>query len=53
MWDFSSDACVAVGLRHTRAVRAVAFSKKKRNFFVSGGRYVNGFIGIVVPVIDA
>ncbi|KAG5584233.1 hypothetical protein H5410_044667 [Solanum commersonii] len=36
LWDWENKACVGVGIGHMGAVGAVAFSKKERNFFVSG-----------------
>ncbi|XP_019244618.1 PREDICTED: transducin beta-like protein 3 [Nicotiana attenuata] len=38
LWDCENKACVGVGIGHMGAVGAVAFSKKQRNFFVSGSR---------------
>ncbi|XP_059297908.1 protein TORMOZ EMBRYO DEFECTIVE-like, partial [Lycium ferocissimum] len=36
LWDCENKACVGIGIGHMGAVGAVAFSKKHRNFFVSG-----------------
>lgn len=36
LWDSESRCCIGVGTGHMGAVGAVAFSKKLRNFFVSG-----------------
>ncbi|KAF5207699.1 Lissencephaly-1-like protein, partial [Thalictrum thalictroides] len=36
LWDQESHCCIGVGIGHLGAVGAVAFSKKKRNFIVSG-----------------
>ncbi|KAG8381676.1 hypothetical protein BUALT_Bualt06G0146300 [Buddleja alternifolia] len=36
LWDSQSRRCIGVGIGHMGAVGAVAFSKKNRNFFVSG-----------------
>ncbi|XP_075495418.1 protein TORMOZ EMBRYO DEFECTIVE [Primulina tabacum] len=36
LWDSQSRCCIGVGMGHMGAVGAVAFSKKNRNFFVSG-----------------
>lgn len=36
MWDAERRGCIGIGEGHTGAVGAVAFSKKWRNFFVSG-----------------
>ncbi|XP_060204098.1 protein TORMOZ EMBRYO DEFECTIVE [Lycium barbarum] len=36
LWDCQRKACVGVGIGHMGAVGAVVFSKKQRNFFVSG-----------------
>ncbi|GAY62199.1 hypothetical protein CUMW_215890 [Citrus unshiu] len=38
LWDSESRCCVGVGTGHMGAVGAVAFSKKLRNFLVSGSR---------------
>lgn len=39
LWDTESRSCIGVGLGHMGAVGAVAFSKKRRDFFVSGSRW--------------
>ncbi|KAK4572223.1 hypothetical protein RGQ29_030591 [Quercus rubra] len=36
LWESESRCCVGVGVGHMGAVGAVAFSKKQKNFFVSG-----------------
>ncbi|KAK9757313.1 hypothetical protein RND81_01G155600 [Saponaria officinalis] len=36
LWDTETRECIGVGIGHLGAVGAVAFSKKQRNFFVSG-----------------
>ncbi|KAK0578329.1 hypothetical protein LWI29_008698 [Acer saccharum] len=36
LWDAESRCCIGVGTGHMGAVGAIAFSKKQRNFFVSG-----------------
>ncbi|KZV38388.1 transducin beta-like protein 3 [Dorcoceras hygrometricum] len=36
LWDSQNRRCIAVGIGHMGAVGAIAFSKKNRNFFVSG-----------------
>ncbi|XP_054807359.1 protein TORMOZ EMBRYO DEFECTIVE [Prosopis cineraria] len=36
LWETESRSCLGVGIGHMGAVGAVAFSKKKRDFFVSG-----------------
>ncbi|XP_057416676.1 protein TORMOZ EMBRYO DEFECTIVE [Lotus japonicus] len=36
LWDSESTSCVGVGIGHMGAVGAIAFSKRKRDFFVSG-----------------
>ncbi|XP_077234966.1 transducin family protein / WD-40 repeat family protein [Tasmannia lanceolata] len=36
LWEDKSSTCVGVGTGHMGAVGAVAFSKKQKNFFVSG-----------------
>ncbi|KAK7291628.1 hypothetical protein RIF29_06932 [Crotalaria pallida] len=36
LWESESRSCVGVGIGHMGAVGAVAFSKRKRDFFVSG-----------------
>ncbi|KAF5930773.1 hypothetical protein HYC85_031646 [Camellia sinensis] len=36
LWEAESAHCLGVGVGHMGAVGAVAFSKKQRNFFVSG-----------------
>lgn len=36
LWETDSRCCIGVGIGHMGAVGAVAFSKKSRNFFVSG-----------------
>lgn len=38
VWNASTGSCLAVGSGHMAAVGAVAFSKKKKNFVVSGSR---------------
>ncbi|KAL9249607.1 TORMOZ EMBRYO DEFECTIVE-like protein [Drosera capensis] len=38
VWDSVSTRCVGIGKAHQEAVGAVAFSKKKGKFFVSGSR---------------
>ncbi|KAK7842572.1 transducin beta-like protein 3 [Quercus suber] len=38
LWESESRCCVGVGVGHMGAVGAVAFSKKQKNFFVSGSR---------------
>ena len=38
LWDVESKTCIGVGIGHMGAVGAVAFSKKRRDFFVSGSR---------------
>ncbi|XP_023512801.1 transducin beta-like protein 3 [Cucurbita pepo subsp. pepo] len=36
LWEAESKTCIGVGVGHMGAVGAVAFSKKRRDFFVSG-----------------
>ncbi|CAL0306816.1 unnamed protein product [Lupinus luteus] len=36
LWESESRSCIGVGIGHMGAVGAVAFSKRKRDFFVSG-----------------
>lgn len=36
LWDSSTQRCIGLGMGHMGAVSAVAFSKKRFNFFVSG-----------------
>ncbi|KAI4343751.1 hypothetical protein L6164_011061 [Bauhinia variegata] len=36
LWESESRSCLGVGIGHGGAVGAIAFSKKKRDFFVSG-----------------
>ncbi|QCD81068.1 transducin beta-like protein 3 isoform X2 [Vigna unguiculata] len=36
LWDSESANCIGVGIGHMGAVGAIAFSKRKRDFFVSG-----------------
>ncbi|WJX88672.1 hypothetical protein P8452_70735 [Trifolium repens] len=36
LWESESTSCIGVGIGHMGAVGAVAFSKRKRDFFVSG-----------------
>ncbi|KAL1333951.1 hypothetical protein HN51_062817 [Arachis hypogaea] len=36
LWEAESKSCIGVGIGHMGAVGAVAFSKRKRDFFVSG-----------------
>ncbi|KAL2556453.1 Transducin family protein/WD-40 repeat family protein [Forsythia ovata] len=36
LWESQSNRCIGVGIGHMGAVGAVAFTKKQRNFFVSG-----------------
>ncbi|RYR77503.1 hypothetical protein Ahy_A01g001990 isoform B [Arachis hypogaea] len=36
LWEAESKSCIGVGVGHMGAVGAVAFSKRKRDFFVSG-----------------
>ncbi|XAR71526.1 hypothetical protein NMG60_11017839 [Bertholletia excelsa] len=36
LWDTEVTCCIGVGVGHMGAVGAVAFSKKRQNFFVSG-----------------
>ncbi|XP_010240890.1 PREDICTED: transducin beta-like protein 3 [Nelumbo nucifera] len=36
LWDHESRCCIGVGTGHMGAVGAVAFSKRRKNFFVSG-----------------
>ncbi|KAF1867244.1 hypothetical protein Lal_00049673 [Lupinus albus] len=36
LWESESRSCVGIGISHMGAVGAVAFSKRKRDFFVSG-----------------
>uniref|UniRef100_A0A7N0U0S9 U3 small nucleolar RNA-associated protein 13 C-terminal domain-containing protein n=1 Tax=Kalanchoe fedtschenkoi TaxID=63787 RepID=A0A7N0U0S9_KALFE len=38
LWDAESRCCIGVGVGHTEGVGAVAFSKRRKNFFVSGSR---------------
>lgn len=38
LWECQSGHCIGVGIGHMGAVGAVAFSRKSRNFFVSGSR---------------
>ncbi|KAE9601432.1 putative transcription factor WD40-like family [Lupinus albus] len=36
LWESESKSCIGIGIGHMGAVGAVAFSKRKRDFFVSG-----------------
>ncbi|XP_061366816.1 protein TORMOZ EMBRYO DEFECTIVE [Gastrolobium bilobum] len=36
LWESGSTSCIGVGIGHMGAVGAIAFSKRKRDFFVSG-----------------
>ncbi|KAJ1439067.1 WD40/YVTN repeat-like-containing domain superfamily [Sesbania bispinosa] len=36
LWDSESTSCIGVGIGHMGAVGAIAFSKRKQDFFVSG-----------------
>ncbi|RDX84550.1 Transducin beta-like protein 3, partial [Mucuna pruriens] len=36
LWESESASCIGVGIGHMGAVGAIAFSKRKRDFFVSG-----------------
>lgn len=36
LWDIETRNCIGIGTGHTGAVGAIAFSKKTRNFFISG-----------------
>lgn len=38
LWNSESRHCIGVGVGHMGAVGAVAFSRKRREFFVSGSR---------------
>ncbi|XP_062147393.1 protein TORMOZ EMBRYO DEFECTIVE [Alnus glutinosa] len=38
LWESESRCCIGVGVGHTKAVGAIAFSKKRKDFFVSGSR---------------
>ena len=40
IWDTESKSCICMAAGHMGAVGAVAFSKKAKNFFVSGSRLV-------------
>ena len=41
IWDTESKSCICVAAGHMGVVGAVAFSKKDKNFFVSGSRLVD------------
>ncbi|KAE8077499.1 hypothetical protein FH972_016059 [Carpinus fangiana] len=38
LWEAGSGCCIGVGVGHKKAVGAIAFSKKQKDFFVSGSR---------------
>lgn len=38
LWDLEDASCVGIAAGHMSAVGAVAFSKKRKDFFVSGSR---------------
>jgi len=40
LWESESANCIGVGIGHMGAVGSIAFSKRKRDFFVSGSRWV-------------
>lgn len=40
LWDAERKRCIGTGKGHLGAVGSVAFSKKSKNFFVSGSRFV-------------
>jgi WD40 repeat protein len=51
VWNASSGACLAVAGGHMAAVGAVAFSKKKKNFIVSGSRCRTPITLLIVFII--
>lgn len=40
VWDVESGVCIAIAEGHMAAIGALAFSRKSRNFLVSGSRWV-------------
>ena len=44
LWDAERRSCIGTGKGHLGAVGSVAFSKKSKNFFVSGSRFVFQFL---------
>lgn len=44
LWDAERRSCIGTGKGHLGAVGSVAFSKKSKNFFVSGSRFVVQFV---------
>jgi len=44
LWDAERRSCIGTGKGHLGAVGSVAFSKKSKNFFVSGSRFVVQFL---------
>ena len=44
LWDAERKSCIGIGKGHLGAVGSVAFSKKTKNFFVSGSRFALQFV---------
>jgi WD40 repeat protein len=44
LWDAERKRCIGTGKGHLGAIGSVAFSKKSKNFFVSGSRFVVQFL---------
>ena len=44
LWDVERKSCIGIGKGHLGAVGSVAFSKKTKNFFVSGSRFALQFL---------
>jgi U3 small nucleolar RNA-associated protein 13 len=42
LWDTEKRKCIGVGKGHLGAIGSVAFSKKSKNFFISGSRFAFG-----------
>ena len=44
LWDAERKNCIGIGKGHLGAVGSVAFSKKTKNYFVSGSRFALQFV---------
>uniref|UniRef100_A0A2N9H388 U3 small nucleolar RNA-associated protein 13 C-terminal domain-containing protein n=1 Tax=Fagus sylvatica TaxID=28930 RepID=A0A2N9H388_FAGSY len=55
LWESETRRCIGVGVGHMGAVGAVAFSRKQKNFFVSGSRYLatHGSFNATITVCSA
>jgi U3 small nucleolar RNA-associated protein 13 len=47
LWDTEKRKCIGVGKGHLGAIGSVAFSKKSKNFFVSGSRFAFGLCDFI------